>query len=1073
MRLLSACCVLCVMVSPLRAVDPSRSLSQYMLESWDKKDGLPQNSVNTICQTHDGYLWFGTQEGLVRFDGMAFRVFDKFNAPPFRHSMVPSLAEDGQGRLWIGTRDGLLCHVKSAFLRYDSLDGLMDTDVRALLCDGSKLWIGTDDSGLFVRENDVIRREIPDLTTVNVLCKTGGDSLWIGTLNGLYGYFHGRLVRLDSLFSPGHAEIRALWRDGEGTLWIGTYGGGAFQFRNGVFSRADLGPGSEADLVTAIRHDRDGNLWFGTDGGGLIRRSGFGTRRFTTAHGLPINVILSMQEDLEGNLWIGTGGGGLLRISNGKFVSYTARDGLPYDMSWTVMEGADGRMWIGTDGGGLAELRAGVFSTFNRSGGMPSNVIMSVYEDARGQVWAGTRGGGVSRIDGNRIRIFGERDGLPSNVIRSLTADGRGRIWVGTEGRGVAYLEGAAWHTIDKSNGLPSNSVRALTGSGSDSVWIGTNAGLVLFDGRDLHVYDEKQGLSNPFVRCIHQDGASVWWVGTFGGGLNRFKDGRFTPIRSGDGLFDDIVFSVVEDREGFLWLTSNRGVSRVSLDELRAFADGKIDKVRCVVFDESDGMKSSECNGGSPGAWRSKDGRIWFATVKGLSVIDPSDIRLNREPPPVNVEEVIVDGETADLSGSIEFAAGSHRLEIQYTGLSFVAPRRVKFRYKLDGFDRDWVDAGSRRTAYFTNIPPGAYVFHVQACNNDGYWNTAGASLAFVLKPFFWQTWWFQLGGVGLLIGIVVGLYRLRVRTLAARQVKLERLVGEKTHQLAEQKIALEVALKDLKDTQTQLVHTAKMSSLVQLVAGMAHEINNPMTIIHGNLPHLEDRILQLTRTLEDTKTALTTAATPEAVMKAVEWNYEPVRDETMDILKSCNLAVERIKRIIVNLRNFSRLEEAELKEVDVHEGLDSAIQFIAPNFGERVTFHRRFAELPRISCFAGQLNQVFLNLILNAAESVEERNHVQGRAGGQVWIMTEEAHPENDAGRKWIRVTVKDDGMGIPPAYRDKLFDPFFTTKPIGSGTGLGLSICYGIVRKHNGRIYPVFENEHGAAFVVEIPY
>lgn len=1063
--------LLLIFASPLYAVDPSRSLSQYMLDNWQKKDGLPQNSVNTILQTRDGYLWFGTQEGLVRFDGMVFRVFDKFNTPSFRHNMVAALAEDDRGRLWIATRNGLISYSRGSFDRVDSSLGLTDHDVRSLCVEGKRLWIGTDHQGVFVLEEDRVRHVQPNLPTVNVLCATGRDSLWIGTQSGLYGLFDDRLAHLDNLAGIRVSEIRALWQDHEGTLWIGTYGGGAVQFLNGRFSQADLGHGSSDDLVISVRHDRDRNVWIGTDGAGIIRWHRGAVRRFTVAQGLAINVVISLQEDQEGNLWIGTGGAGIQRVSDGKFVSFTERDGLPYDMSWSVLQSRDDRMWIGTDGGGVASMGADGITTVSSSSGLPNNVVMSLHEGADRRLWAGTRGGGVAVLDGKTIRVYDDGRGLASNVVRSITTDGLGRVWIGTESRGVSILDHNRWTTLNTANGLPSNSVRALVAARGDTVWIGTNGGLVCHTGGTMTVFDEKHGLSNPFVRCLHQDNEGVWWVGTFGGGLNRFKEGRFSPVRTSDGLFDDVVFSIVGDDAGYLWLTSNRGVFRVALAELRDFADGRIRSVRSLVFDEADGMKSSECNGGSPGAWRSRDGRLWFATVKGISVIDPQRMRFNNRPPAVVVEEMIVDGETVDLSGEAILAPGSNRLEIHYTGLSYVAPRRVRFKYMLEGFDQDWVDAGARRTAFFTNIPPGQYRFHVQACNNDGFWNTTGATLVFDLRPYIWQTWWFQLLGFLAVSAASLAAYRIRVRHLATRQKKLERLVTEKTQQLADQKVALEIALRDLKDTQAQLVHSAKMSSLVQLVSGMAHEINNPMAVIHGNLPHLEDRIDQMKSLLQKTESLVADKSMSESLKQ--EAKYAALVEDTSDIIRSCYVAVERIKKIILNLRNFSRLEEADLKEVDIHEGLESAVQFLSPTYHGEVTFHQDFGSLPRLSCFAGQLNQVFMNLIQNAADSVEERNRLDGRAEGHVWIQTRIVNNPDDPRRKWIQICVKDDGMGIPEEHRDKLFDPFFTTKPVGSGTGLGLSISYGIVQKHNGRIYPLFsDGQGGVEFVVELP-
>jgi signal transduction histidine kinase len=555
----------------------------------------------------------------------------------------------------------------------------------------------------------------------------------------------------------------------------------------------------------------------------------------------------------------------------------------------------------------------------------------------------------------------------------------------------------------------------------------------------------------------LFEDPDHCLWIGTWGGGLNRMKNGRITAITTAQGLYDDGVFSILMDNRQNLWMSSNNGVFRARLKDLHDLMDGHIKTISCTAFGEAEGMNSAECNTGQPSGLKTSDGRLWFPTIQGAAVVDPDRIIQNDYPPPVIIENIVVDGKQIQYTQNNEmiFEPGSNRYEFHYTGLSYLAPEKVKFKYQLEGFDNDWIDAGSRRIAYYTNLPYGYYTFRVMACNNCGVWSPSGATISFYKKPYLYQTILFYVFCGLLILGAVLAIYRYRVRQFNKRQKELEELVRMKTRLVESQKTELQDALQNLKTTQMQLVQSAKMSSLGQLVAGMAHEINNPITIINGYLPLLSIHTAQLNQLL--------TGAEHESKSHAILTDADT-------ILKSCSDAVERIKKIIANLKSFSRLDEADYKLADIHENLESTLSLFLPNYQQHVQVHKQFGLIPPFYCYPGQLNQVFMNLLINAAEAIILRNKKERRETGHILITTEPF--VNTADERIVRITIRDDGTGIPAEIRDKIFDPFFTTKAVGSGTGLGLSISYGIIQKHKGSITVSPDESGGTMITVDIP-
>jgi signal transduction histidine kinase/ligand-binding sensor domain-containing protein len=751
-------------LTPARALDPETPLSQYMVDAWQEEAGLPQKFVLSVLQTRDGYLWIGTKGGLARFDGVRFVTYDDRNPEQLRESEVWALAEDRDGSLWIATYGGGLSRLQDGrFITFTTKDGL-PSDFVAALClgpDGS-LWIGTDrglsrlQSGRFTtfRRKDGLPSD-----AVRALHLDERGVLWIGTLGGLRAFQDGRIIGqpLARRGGPDH-RVTAIAGDGKGGLWLAT-GAGLMGFSSGVVKSVTLPGGAAANVINALFADSNGTLWIGTEGGLCRQRHGRIDCAATEGRTPPAQravesvtqgQVQALHADREGSLWVATRVDGLVRLKDSAFqnVSVGEVDGRAVGAA-TVTEDHEGAMWFGT-GSGLRRLVNGALTSISLPGGGSAEVIC---EDLDGSLWIGsTSAGGLYRLRAGRVARV-SLPGLDGLTIRALLVEPQGRLWIGTDADGLFALDAGKLTHYTSETGLLGDQVRALARDGQGGLWIGTRDG-GLTDLRDgtFKTFGPAEGLASSSAQAIFVGANDVVWVATRRG-LCRVRDGRVVTLTAESGLPANFFYQIVGDGHGSLWLTFGRGIVRVSENELNDVADGRARQVTAVTFGTSDGMRSTAMVvPGQPTAWRGRDGRLWFATDRGVVVTDPAAMARNSVPPPVVIENVKVDKRAIAPASALESAPGAGDLEVHYTALSFVAPEKVRFKYRLEGFDGGWVEAGRRRVAFYTNLPPGRYVFRVMACNNAGVWNEAGAALALRLKPHFYQTVWFY-GLCGLLV--------------------------------------------------------------------------------------------------------------------------------------------------------------------------------------------------------------------------------------------------------------------------------------------------------------------------------
>ncbi len=850
------------------------SLPDYSIAVWQTEQGLPQDSVTSIVQTREGYLWLGTYNGLVRFDGVQFKVFDTSTTPEFRDNRITSLYEDVYGILWIGHETGSLTRMQAGKFQAVNLgtnwsggaiiatkpdaDGVLwvlGKEGALLSLEGAKLF--ATNSG--PRESTPSPAGVPNEALINIvtlstnpyvvvpsLAKDRNGELWVVRGSLLGSLRNGQLVPWVPSVQPDTSDVQMACASRDGGLWL--MGFGRIKKLVGQGTVVDRGPTPWGqDFVTALLETRAGILAVGTLQNGLYLLSPDGSSlHFSRQNGLSHDWVLDLCEDREGNLWVGTGGGGLDALRKRKVEMVKAPDDWRGRAILSVTPAAEGGVWVGTEGAGLYRVDNGEVKPFVETNGLLNFFIWSVLEDRRGELWVGTFGGGMYvRQDGKLQFPKGLED--PAAVVFALYQDRQGIMWVGTQSGLARYDAGqCTWFT--RKDGLVLPNVRVITEDANGSLWFGMSGGGLgrLKDGK-LAQFGRSAGLPSDFVWSLLAEPDGTLWVGTLGGGLCRLRDGRFATISTREGLPNNVICHIADDGRGNFWISSYGGIFRVAKDELNRCADGQLKTVNCLVYGKAEGLSTVECSGGlQASGCQTPDGQLWFPTIKGLAVIRPTGLKSNPIPPPVLIEEVLVDDRPMPLpdpgpsSSPLQIPPGKHRFEFHYTGLSLVAPEKVRFQYRLDGLESDWVNVGTRRVAYYSYMKPGNYTFRVMACNNDGVWSDNGPALAFTVRPWLWQTWWFAGAAVLAGAGAVGG--TARYITHRRLHQKMERLERQRALENERARIA-----KDIHDDLGS--NLARIMMLSQ--SNRAEEEDAQQVVARLNKVYLTTR--ELTRTMDE----------------------------------------------------------------------------------------------------------------------------------------------------------------------------------------------------------------------------
>jgi ligand-binding sensor domain-containing protein/signal transduction histidine kinase len=1107
------------------------------------EDGLPQNSINTILQDSMGFLWLGTEEGLVRYDGYSLKIFkhESNNTNSLSNDFVLAITEDRQGTLWVGTGGGLnrFNPTTEKFSHYRHIandsNSLSDDSVRTITEDRQGiLWLGT--GGGLNRFNPATEKFSHYRHIVNDPNSLSDDSvrsitedrqgtLWVGTDSGLHRFnpttdqfSHYRHIANDPN-SLSDDSVRAITEDRQGTLWVGTNGGGLNRFNPTTeqfshYRHIDNDPTSLSnDSVRAITEDQHGTLWVGIRDGGLNRFNPT-TEQFShyrhianDPKSLSDDTVVAITEDRQGILWVGTNGGGLNRFNptTEQFSHYrhigNDPNSLSHDSVRAMTEDRQGMLWVGT-GGGLNRFNPTTeqFSHYrhidNDPNSLSNDVVYAVTEDRQGILWVGTNGGGLSRFDPiteqfrHYRHIANDSNSLSNNTVRVITEDRQGILWVGTGGGGLnrfnptTELFSHYRHIANDSNSLSHDTVVAITEDRKGILWVGTRGGgLNRYNptteqfSHYRHIASDTNSLSHDTVMAISEDRQGALWVGTYGGGLNRFnsKTEQFTRYSTKNGLPNNVIYRIEEDNQGNIWLSTNQGLSRMEpISEI--FKN----------YDVGDGLQSNEFN--ALASFKNNKGELFFGGISGFNRFHPENITDDTLPPIVVITEMLLLNQSVLImpKGSQEAANSEHDknnqnnsfslpmaihqtkaitlsykdniIAFEFAALHFSNPKKNQFAYQLVGWDKDWVatDYKNRRATY-TNLPDGDYTFRVKASNGHNYWNEQGASLKISVLPPPWKTWWaYTLYSFFLLSLIFAFIRHQRKKVFFERDLnaKLEGKVIERTAELESQKNevelknseveaqrqTLEEKNKEILATQKQLIQSSKMASIGTMTAGVAHEINNPTNFAHAAVYMMNDEISEI-------KSFLKQLAGGDEAAPEVLQSFDDKFTKLIELTKTASEGTTRIKTIVEDLRTFARLDDAKQEIVQLSDLLKSTIHLVQTQY-DSIVIKIQLDYEPLFTCFPSKINQVFMNIIVNACQAIESKKLVEKTLEGKVTIKTTQNNNQ-------LVITFEDNGGGMNEDTVQRIFDPFFTTKNVGSGTGLGMAISFGIIEEHSGRI------------------
>jgi signal transduction histidine kinase/ligand-binding sensor domain-containing protein/CheY-like chemotaxis protein len=1071
----------------------SRDVS-WVHESWTARDGLPVNSINAIIQDRTGYIWAATWDGLVRFDGVRFTVFNSSKSEALPSNRIVRLKEGRDGSLWLVTEQGHLVRFRDGTFTNYPFDNAQSAegDIQLLVDSAGTVWVGENHGLWSVRGDRVVPvgRETLDAPITSIVQRRDG-TLAIGT--GAAGLFRvtgdGRVTRTIADPALLADTVLGMYEDAAGSLWIagvrtlrswrdrlepvtlpnaqpiatsiGIYllvqvpaTGALFaQVASRVYhidsgtatlvrDTANLGglrlwadsqavwdvvgqnvfrdgrlvlTLPERRIVSAALFDREGSLWLGTDAGGLhrLKRALFTT--YSVAEGVANPNIYATYVDRSGGIWLGNWGkGGADRLDpvTGRVVA--VRSDLP-SVSNTFYEDAAGTLWIGA-GGGVGGVYACTPSTMTcraeGSSDLRSKFVYALYGDRDGRLWAGTVGG-LFRYDGRSWTHLPASSGAPNATVRAFASTRDGALWMGTNGGGLARYREGTFTPVTRADGLPSDLIRSLYADADGWLWAGTEGrGLARVDPR---AWGSGSATRNDATRSTASTDSRLPTPGS-----------RIVRITSTDGLYDEVIHQILEDQFGRLWMNTNRGIFWVARSELNAFADGRVSRIHSTAYSERDGMRNREGNGGvQPAGAKGLDGRLWFPTQDGVVVVDPANVSGDRHPPPLVVEQALTArGSLRPERDSIALAPDQRDVQIEYTALTFLEPANVRFRYRLDRYDAAWVDAGSRRTAFYTKLPPGRYTFRVEASDAAGGWHEPGAMLVVRVVPRFWETGFFRWASVLALGALVLVAFRFREARLRARALELEQVVDERTWALRERETELAQ-----RNAQLQSLDHAK----TRFFANVSHEFRTPLTLTIGPLEDLRAHA-----------------------------GGDPKVERWLDIaLRNAR----RLLRLVNQILDVAKLEAGAMhltpRPLDLApftRGVVAAFAPVAERKGISLTAATPDALAGAFD--ADAVEKIVTNLVSNAIKFTPN--------GGTVRVVLAR---DGDV----ARLLVRDSGPGIPPDQLPHVFERFYqvdeSTTRAHLGTGIGLSLVKELVELHGGRV-TVESGSSGTTFTATIP-
>jgi ligand-binding sensor domain-containing protein/signal transduction histidine kinase len=1048
--------VLGICQTPTYYLNPNKNLSQYNFSHWTTENGLPSNSLLHVFQTSDGYLWISGYSGLIRFDGNKFTIFNTANTDVFESNIIRNLAEDSKGNLWMTTQgSGLVSYRNGKFTAYGKDKNMMNL-YRALLIDNKdRVWSASPGHGWFYLEKGIFhfldyKKSLSNIEVRSIVQGKNG-TIWFATLGeGLFKYENGVLQSLTLPEGLNKEWIYSLFADKENSLWIGT-SSGVYYYDGNNFQHILT---EIKSTVNDIMKDHFENMWIGTING-LYRKNIINNKLecLTTENGLTNNFVIDFLFDFEGNFWMTQYKGGLTRIRDGKFTNYSYAGGLPEKVVNTICEVDSSTYLVGFDNGSLIKIENGNILPFKVKTDISGDRIRDIMNDSGKNTWISTYKGLLKIEPSGKEILYSEKDGFLSSKIRLTLEDSKGNIWIGTRNSGIVRIDkNKKLKVFDVTAGLNSNLIMTIKEDGNNNIWVGTSEGIgglnMITPTDEIKKFTAVDGFDSDIIFNIYIDKEGLIWVAT-NNGLWLYRQNKFFCFTSKNGLLDNSPYDVVEDDYRFLWLPYSEGVMKVSKKELIEYSEGKKGKVNCALYNKYDGMKQSECNPTAQ-VLKCSSGKLFFPTLDGIAIIDPLNVMYNNYIPPVIIETLKVDNQFVDIADVSVFSPGNKRYTFSYTALCLYEAEKVKFRYRLKGFESEWNETDNIRSVSYTNLPHGQYKFQVTACNNDLIWNEKGTEYSFIIKPRFIETVWFYLIVGIIFITITYLFYRFRVSQLETQKKDLEQVIKIRTREIQEKNEKLEFQKNEIENKSNILLiqknEIEEQAHQLELQKEELKDMNTSKDKIFSIISHDLRSPLGNIKNMLDLLTVQPERFDEEKRNKIFE-NFSEITKSTF--------------YLIDNLLNWTRSQRGLIvydpQIFLVSNVVNDELGLLKPMFDKkRILVINNLDESTLAYGDINMVKTIFRNLISNAIKFTEPKGEIE------IFSIVE---------GEMIEFGIRDNGIGISDDNLRNLLEnkEINTTYGTGreKGSGLGLILCRDFIEKNGGIFRVESKMNEGSTF------
>ena len=1062
-------CAVFLAAGSLFALDPGKSVYQYNCQNWTRQNGLPADLITGVTQTKDGYIWLGTQKGMVRFDGVEYKLVN-IPLPDGQSQQIKSLCKAMDGGMWLSISGGHFGYYDGHKFFPIENERWAETSVNNTTVfeasDGA-VWTGSD-PGLGRWDKGKPQETFFDTNYENRILsfsESRGGRVWIGTMErGLLYWQDGKLAVFPDA-SLKTSIIFNVTEDSAGRVWVGT--------ANGLFYiDSNFQPVRVPDFnneISSLLVDRHGVVWVGTLGSGVARYEDGELTTLRKTDGLVSDAITSLYEDTEGSLWVGTQNG-LSQITDVKFPIYSAREGLPSSSVVSVSSKRTGGLWITTEKG-LTSFDGRKVTDFANNAALSQQWFKRVFEASNGDLYLTDDRKHLLQVSGGKVVMSLTNQDWPTGMVE----DARGLIVA--VGNKLCRIQNDRMIPFAYADGKEPTYywIFNLCLAHDGAIWAACNNGIFRIKNGIARRWSTTEGLSDNNVSCIFEDVDGAIWAGS-DGGIARIKNDQLANLTSKQGLGDDNVFEIVPDNQGNFWMDSIAGIQRASRKSLNDFADGKTHRIECQMFDGLESMKFTGHAKREPVAAKTADGRIWFPNPQGLAMIDPEHFFRNSVVPPVYIQQIRINGVEVRNREALILPVGGGQMEFQFAVLSYIAPQKARLRYQLEGFDSDWVDAGGRRSVLYNNLKPGKYSFRVEGCNADGVWNTAGDAFSVELPPAFYQTAWFLvlcvllgLAGLGLIYRWMLYRAEIKQRKLKRANDLLEEKVRNRTAELA-------AANAEMESTHQQLMVASRQAGMAEVATGVLHNVGNVLNSVNVSANLVVDSIrasrasslAKVVELFDKHPTDLADFLTKDdkgkqlhAFLSGLNGHLATERTGVLEELRSLTANIEHIKEIVAmqqaNAHRFGVTETAQAAEL-----MESALKMNEPAYNRhRIKLIREFEEVPPILVDKHKVLQILINLLQNAKRACSQSAQAERKVTVRI----------RRNGERAIRMEVADNGVGIPPENLTRIFAHGFTTQSDGHGFGLHTGA---LASKELGGTLTAYSEGlgKGAMFILELP-